>query len=401
MIALLLGIAATTIVVRPAGPAPTITAALARARPGDTVRISPGDYREPPLTVSTPGLTLLGMGRPVLRGGPWTTLTIAADRVTVRGLGFEGVDPTAVEDRAAILLAGSAECVIEDNDIRRAFFGIYAKAARGCRIAGNRIHGSGGGGPMTGNGIHLWRSRAMEVTGNTVEGHRDGVYLEFSPGGVLSENAVTRNQRYGLHFMRSDSCRYARNRFAENGAGVAVMYSVGVAMVENRFERNWGPAAYGLLLKEISDGVVRGNRFAGNTVALYLEDSNRNLVERNVFTGNGWAMKVLANATDNRFLGNSFEGNTFDVSTNSRSASSEFRGNWWDRYRGYDLDRDGIGDVPFRPVRLFSLVVEQSEPSIILLRSPFVGLLDDAERLLPMLTPETLVDTGPLMRRPR
>jgi nitrous oxidase accessory protein len=112
-------------------------------------------------------------------------------------------------------------------------------------------------------------------------------------------------------------------------------------------------------------------------------------------------VKVLANATANRFLGNTFEGNTFDVATNSRSASSEFRGNWWDRYRGYDLDRDGVGDVPFRPVRLFSLVVAQSEPSLILLRSPFVDLLDDAERLLPVLTPETLADTRPLMHRPR
>jgi nitrous oxidase accessory protein len=397
----LLAVTAVTIVVGPSGAVPTITAALARARPGDTVMVSAGEYREPPLTVATPGLTILGEGRPVLRGGAFTTLTVTADRVTLRGLVFEGVEPTAVEDRAAILLAGTSECVVADNEIRRAFFGIYAREARGCRITGNRLRGGGGGGPMTGNGIHLWRSRGMEVSGNTVEGHRDGVYLEFSPAAVLRDNLVTRNQRYGLHFMRSDSCRYERNRFIANGAGAAVMYSAGVEMLDNRFERNWGPAAYGLLLKEISDGVVRGNTFAGNTVALYLEDSNRNLVESNRFTGNGWAVKVLANATANRFLGNTFEGNTFDVATNSRSASSEFRGNWWDRYRGYDLDRDGVGDVPFRPVRLFSLVVEQSEPSLILLRSPFVDLLDDAERLLPVLTPETLVDSRPLMHRPR
>ena len=65
-----------------------------------------------------------------------------------------------------------------------------------------------------------------------------------------------------------------------------------------------------------------------------------------------------------------------------------FTGNWWDHYRGYDLDRDGVGDVPYPPVRLFALVVEQSEPSLILLRSPFVDLLDAAERVMPVLTPE-------------
>jgi nitrous oxidase accessory protein len=172
-------------------------------------------------------------------------------------------------------------------------------------------------------------------------------------------------------------------------------------MTDNRFERNWGSAAYGLLLKDISDATVRGNRFAENTVGLYLEDSNRNAIQGNRFQANGWAVKVLANATDNRFTGNSFEGNSFDVSTNSRTASSSFDGNWWDHYRGYDLDRDGVGDVPYRPVRLFSLVVEQHEPALILLRSLFVELLDGAERLLPILTPDALTDRRPLMARPQ
>jgi nitrous oxidase accessory protein len=49
-------------------------------------------------------------------------------------------------------------------------------------------------------------------------------------------------------------------------------------------------------------------------------------------------------------------------------------------------------------VRLFSLLVAQNEPSLILLRSLFVGLLDAAERVLPALTPETLADARPSMR---
>jgi nitrous oxidase accessory protein NosD len=37
----------------------------------------------------------------------------------------------------------------------------------------------------------------------------------------------------------------------------------------------------------------------------------------------------------------------------------------------------------------------------VLLRSAFVTLLDAAERMLPALTPETLVDASPSMRRER
>ena len=87
------------------------------------------------------------------------------------------------------------------------------------------------------------------------------------------------------------------------------------------------------------------------------------------------------------------------MATNSSSGSpSSFTENFWDGYAGYDLDGDGYGDVPFRPVRLFSVLVEQSEPAIILLRSFLVDLLDLAERVLPAITPEGLVDGRPLMR---
>jgi len=392
--------AAGVLIVSPAGPYRTITEALERAAPGDRIVVRAGTYREPLLRI-TKRLELIGEGGPVLIGGAHGVIEILADSVTVRGLVIQGVEPSPLEDRAGIRIREAGACRIEDNVFRDTFFAVYAEQARDCAVLRNRIVGPSRKGIGSGNGIHLWRSVRMRIEGNDVSGHRDGMYLEFSPHAVLRGNTSTGNARYGLHFMRSDTCRYERNRFERNGAGVAVMYSRGVRMTENRFERNWGSAAYGLLLKDISDGEIRDNQFIRNTVGLYLEDSNRNQVSGNTFAGNGWAIKVMANATENRFAANQFQGNTFDVATNSQTASSSFEGNWWDRYRGYDLDRDGRGDVPFRPVRLFSLIMEQHEPSVILLRSAFVDLLDAAERVLPVLTPAGLVDARPLMGRPR
>jgi nitrous oxidase accessory protein len=110
-------------------------------------------------------------------------------------------------------------------------------------------------------------------------------------------------------------------------------------------------------------------------------------------------VKLAASTLDARFAGNEFLGNTFDVATNSREHTTRFEGNYWDDYGGYDLDQDGVGDVPHHPVRLFSLVIERHAPALMLLRSPFVGVLDAAERVLPALTPATLVDPRPRMRR--
>jgi nitrous oxidase accessory protein len=401
---LLLGAAPTAgssrrIVVEPGGAVATLGASQKQARAGDTIVVTAGVYREPRLEVTVP-VTILGQGGPVLDGGgSHEVLTVRADGVVIRGLTVRNVGHSYTEDRAGIRLEGVRGCTVADNRLVGTFFGIYASRSADCTISGNTVEGRSTAQTTAGNAIHLFYSQGFTVRDNRVLGHRDGIYLEFSPHTAILANESRGNLRYGLHFMYSDSCDYRGNTFARNGAGVAVMYSRAVTMVGNRFEDNWGAAAYGLLLKEIKDGRVEGNLLARNTVGIYAEGSDRLLVSGNQFIGNGWAVRLMADAVDNRFVRNRFEANSFDVTTNSRSSSpSRFEENFWDGYAGYDLDRDGYGDVPYRPVRLFSILVEQSEPALILLRSFFLDLLDLAERVVPVLTPETLVDRRPLMR---
>jgi nitrous oxidase accessory protein len=290
-------------------------------------------------------------------------------------------------------------CRIEGNRIENAFFGIYLANSGWCRIEGNVLEGRSSRETAAGNGIHLWHSKEVLIRGNRVRGHRDGIYFEFVEDSRVEANHADGNLRYGLHFMFSDRCEYRDNSFTGNHAGIAVMYTTNVTMVANRFLRHRGSASFGLLLKDITDSRLSGNVFAGNTVAVRAEGVNRTEFRDNTFDRNGWAVKLMANSEDNLFTGNAFEGNTFDVATNSRQSYSTFRENWWDRYAGYDLDRDGFGDVAFRPVRLFSLVVERNAPALVLLRSMFVTLFDLAERVAPVLTPATLVDERPRMRR--
>lgn len=387
-----------TITVGPTGSVRTLRAALAQAPAGARIVVQAGLYREGALVVDRP-VTLVGEGNPVLDGqGDHQILTITADSVTVRGFTFRNVATSFVEDRAAVRVDGATGCLIADNRFEDTFFGIYLARASHCRVDGNVLEGAKASETQSANAIHAWYAKHLTITGNTITGHRDGIYLEFVEDSRVEGNHSAANHRYGLHFMFSDRCAYHRNTFVGNDAGVAVMYTQHVEMTENRFDDNWGPAAFGLLLKDITDSHVAGNVFAGNTVGLYAEGVNRTEVTGNDFHRNGWAVKVMADAQNNRFTRNTFVGNTFDVATNSRYSSSTFEGNYWDAYRGYDLDRDGVGDVPFHPVRLFALLVEQNEPALLLLRSFIVHLLDAAERVLPALTPETLVDQRPAMR---
>jgi nitrous oxidase accessory protein len=387
-----------SIVVAPKTAVAPVTAALALARDGDTIVVRAGEYREPTIVVSK-RVTLLGDGLPVLRGsGPHGILLVTADDVTVRGFVLRDVAPAFVEDPAAIRVEDARGCTIDHNRVDNAFFGIYLARVNDCAITDNVIRASGTRETEAGNGIHLWTSRRITIARNDVRGQRDGIYFEFVHDSDVDDNTSADNLRYGLHFMYSDACRYVGNTFRHNGSGVAVMYTKDVTMRGNRFEQNAGAAAYGLLLKEISDAHLDGNHFVDNTVALFADGANRIQAVHNEFVTNGWAVRLDASTVGGRFEKNTFIRNTFDVATNSRTPSTAFDGNYWDEYRGYDLDRDGVGDVPFRPVRLFSVIVEDKPMALVLARGTFAALLDASERAIPSLTPERFVDSHPSMR---
>jgi nitrous oxidase accessory protein len=176
------------------------------------------------------------------------------------------------------------------------------------------------------------------------------------------------------------------------------MYTKNVRMENNLFERNWGSSAYGILLKDISDSRIIHNRFIQNTIAIHMEGSSRIEIDKNSFTRNGWGLKVQASCDDNKFHHNNFSGNSFDVATNGMKALNTFYQNYWDRYEGYDLNRDGFGDVPYHPVSMYSMIVEQNPTTLMLMKSFIITLLDKAERAIPSLTPEDLVDTRPMIK---
>ncbi|GMV06493.1 MAG: NosD protein [Gemmatimonadota bacterium] len=381
--------------VPPAGPPPRGAGGGAPPRPHDTVVVEAGIYTEGPVVLDRP-VTLLGRPGAVLDGeGRHGLLVVAADSVTVEGLTLRNTGITFSDDRAAVLVDKARFCTVRGNRIEDAFFGIYLANSGDCLVEDNELVAHAERETKAGNGIHLWYSTRVTLRGNRIQGHRDGIYFEFVEDSKVVGNVSRENLRYGLHFMFSDRCDYVDNAFVRNGAGVAVMYTKNVLMEGNDFDENRGGASFGLLLKDITDSRITANRFRRNSVGIHAEGVNRVEVEGNDFVGNGWALQVLANSEGSSFRANNFVANSFDVSTNSRRAYSTFEGNYWDRYTGYDRDRDGVGDVPHRPVRLFSLVVEQNEPALVLQRSLLVGLLDLAEAVLPVLTPDNLVDEAP------
>ncbi|HYK45497.1 MAG TPA: nitrous oxide reductase family maturation protein NosD, partial [Parafilimonas sp.] len=111
-----------------------------------------------------------------------------------------------------------------------------------------------------------------------------------------------------------------------------------------------------------------------------------------------WAIRIEASCSDDVITHNNFYGNTFDVSTNGTLVLNSFDHNYWDKYEGYDLNKDRLGDVPYRPVSLYSMIAEENPSAMMLFRSFMVALFDKTEKVLPGIIPENLKDNAPFMK---
>ena len=324
-------------------------------------------------------------------------IKVLSDSVNISKVKLINSGKSYTKDYAAIYISNSRYFSVIGCKFENPFFGMLVEKSHNGRILDNYLSGDAILESDAANGIHVWHCSNVYVANNEVSGMRDGIYFEFVSESLIEQNFSHDNIRYGLHFMFSNDDKYYDNEFRSNGAGVAVMFSKFIEMKRNIFTMNWGTASYGLLLKEIYDAEVENNSFDQNTIGIFLEGSTRINYTNNNFLNNGWAVKVSGGRYKNIFSNNNFISNALDVSYNSKMNDNSFNENYWSEYNGYDLDKNGIGDVPYRPVKLFSYIVSQTPESIVLLRSLFIDILNFSEKVSPIFTPDNLLDNSPAM----
>ena len=390
---------AKTIIVCATCEVKSIQKGIDLASEGDTVLVKKGVYREANIKINK-GIKLIGENLPVIDGEKkGEIIIITADNVTLDGFKIINVGLSYTTDYASVRVLNKSGFLIQNLVLEKLFFGIYLQKARNGKVLNNKVQGEAVTEFNSGNAVHLWYCKNIEVRGNDVRNVRDGIYLEFSDNITITDNFSKGNVRYGLHFMFSNNNTVVNNVFESNGAGIALMFSKFMKVENNVITKNWGTAAYGMLLKEVNDATLKNNKFIENTVGITAEGSNRLEYTNNDFTNNGYAVKVKGACYLNIFTNNNFLYNSFDISYNGRINDNKFDNNYWSNYTGYDLDRNGIGDVPYRPVKLFSYIVNRTPEAIILLRSLFIDIIDFSEKVSPVFTPDDLMDSNPVMKR--
>ena len=217
----------------------TLRQGVRTAKDGDTVLLNKGVYREGNIIIDK-SIYLIGIDQPVLDGeNKNEILTLTGKNILIRGIHFVNAGYSSMDDYAAIKIIDATNILIENNNVSNTFFAIHIANSTYSTIRGNVIQGNNKSEHLSGNGIHLWKCSNMLIEGNSIGGHRDGIYFEFVTESTIRKNLSEKNIRYGLHFMFSHSDHYIENTFRNNGAGVSVMFSKKVNMEGNHFEENW------------------------------------------------------------------------------------------------------------------------------------------------------------------
>jgi nitrous oxidase accessory protein len=311
------------------------------------------------------------------------------------------------EEAAGIKATGNGHR-IENNVVRDVYFGIHADAGQGYVIQGNDVAPGERHGARPGHGISVWNARDTRIVGNRISDARDGIYLSFAEGVVASGNEITRC-RYGIHSMYSQDANLVDNRLIANLLGSALMMSDRLVLRGNRIEQHrQGSAAYGVLLKDIGELLAEDNVIVANRVGVYAEavatsSSRTAMLARNLIAGNEVGIAMQSNAALT-LTGNRISDNLTDVRPLGRYISDrarwshDGRGNFWSQYRGYDANRDGIGDVPHRVDGVIDALMRRSPGTQAFLYTPAHLALEAAARMFPLFNqPPVLIDDRPLM----
>jgi nitrous oxidase accessory protein len=372
-----------------------LAAVLAAAQDGDEVIVR-GTHAGP--IVVRRSVQLRGEDGAVIDGGGrGTVVTLAAPGIGLRGLTVRGSgDVLSAEDTG--ILATAPDIVIEHNRVEDVLFGVHVRHAPRSRVAGNVILGKRLDVPRRGDAVRVWYSDDVVLEDNRVLDSRD-VVLWFSRGLTVRGNTIERG-RYGLHFMYCHDALVEGNRLSGNSVGVYLMYSEGLTVRDNRIIGNRGPSGYGVGLKDMAGVRVEGNLIADNRAGIFLEHASGEFRD-NVVAANDVGLWVWPSAQGNTFAGNSLVDNGEQVSAQGGGvpASNRWAGNFWSDYRGYDVDGDGAGDVPYRPMRLFERLTERYPALRFYADTPAAQAIELAARLLPIFAPQpVLVDPSPRMR---
>ncbi|MER6090308.1 right-handed parallel beta-helix repeat-containing protein [Streptomyces bluensis] len=319
--------------------AATINAALARARPGDLVLVSPGVYHES-VRVRTARVVLRGTDRNRViidgqgrrsNGVVVTAAGVSVENLTVRNHLLNGVLVTGMSDADGGLARGS--------DGYQRLDPARFPPLDGFRVRYVTAHANGL------YGIYAFNAQRGVIERNHASGSADsGLYVgQCKPCHVLVQDNIADHNAIGYEATNASGPIWVlRNRFTRNRVGLTVNTDYQEAYVPQT-----GGVIAGNLVSDNNAPDTPEQADGGFGIGIGIAGGQDNTLLRNRVSGNSRAGIVLASHEDvpplgNRLEDNTLSGNAVDI-TYRASARSPGHGNC---LRGNTLHRTLPEDLP-------------------------------------------------------
>lgn len=365
-----------------------------------TLRLPKGIHKGP-IHITTPGVTIIGDKGAVIDGqGRGSVVVIEAPNVTVKGLTLRGSGVSYTQADSGIALRNADNIKLIENIIVDCLFGIDVYAGQNILLSKNTISSRNLEIGLRGDAIRFWSVTQAQIIGNHWSHSRD-VVAWYSKRMLFKDNVGT-DSRYSIHSMYSQGLTIQNNTFQRNQVGIFLMYGSDFVITNNTIERALGAAGMGIGLKESSGIFAQKNTINYSAIGILVDNSPFNIGSRNWLYGNTLAFNtkgvLLSNdLTGGEFKKNVFIGNFIDVDTDNRNGSrSVWDKNYWDKYAGFDQDKNNIGDKPF-VLRKFGDTIKGSDPKTAFFNgTPLFTLIDVVEEVANIGEPITvLIDRHP------
>ncbi len=370
---------------------------------GGTLTLPPGIYGGP-VVIRKP-ITINGKGKVQVDGnGDGSVITLETDNAVIRGLHLFNSGDSHDSTDAGILVKGNNN-LIADNTIDDTLFGIHLSNARHNRITGNRIRSRGPDVTLRGDAIRLWYSHDNLIQNNHIEHSRDMVFSNSRRNRIIGNDIS--HSRISMEFIYSPDNEVSANTLTDNYSGITVIYSDGLNISDNRVLRMRKLTGSGISVKESYAITIDNNEIAHCAVGLLatspLEAENILNITRNLFTFNDVATYFYGEKGGHEIHENRFIDNFVDAMGSSPSTSrlNHWQGNYWDSYQGFDLNHDGIGDLPHRVFLYSDRIWMERSMARFYRGTPALSLIDFVQRLIPSSEPDLMyADPAPLMAPP-
>ena len=372
--------------------------AIDNAPSGSIIKLPAGVYKGS-IIINKP-LTIIGKDSGVVIDGEsnGTVITIKSSFVTLKNLKIVGSGDRHENLDAGIKISDGKQCEISHCVIDDCLFGIDMQMINNSIISDNNITSKAFELGLRGDGLRLWYSNDNIIRRNSLIKSRDMV-VWYSHGNDIVSN-YGRENRYSLHFMYAGKNIIRDNYYELNSVGIFFMYSQGSIASGNVIKSSLGATGMGIGLKDVSNFTLKDNTILYNAQGIYIDRSpfepdTHNYINGNKILYNSEALHFHSLSENNVIKDNIIMGNIEDIvndSRGSRTNENEIVRNYWDKYEGFDRDRDNIGDTPHRVYQYADQLWVYNPDVKFFYASPVISLLNFLAKLAPFTQPLFLLE---------